>query len=159
LTPFPTPCGLYGIAERIDRRISDCDRSAVYWKQRRGGLREVLLFAPPSETPVLTATMIGAFIIHTEDDLGLTVQPQVQGRGFRVEADLYCPMETLEKTRLLADAAEASLFRQGALFDRPYARSICALVFAADPASTAAQKKLKAVFDPQWILNPGKLCF
>ncbi len=159
LTPLPAPQALDGITQRVDKRISDCDRSEVYWKLRRGGLREILFLVPPGKTPALTAALADALSAHPAEDLGLTVQPQVQGRGFRVEADLYCPMETLEKTRLLADAAEASLFRQGALFDRPYARSICALVFAADPASTAAQKKLKAVFDPQWILNPGKLCF
>ena len=159
LTPLPTPCGLDGITERIDRRISDCDRSTVYWKLRRGGLREVLFLAPPRKTPALTAAMTDAFIVHPADDLGLTLQPQVQGRGFRVEADLYCLPCALEKTNLLADAAEAALFRQGALFDRPYTKPLSALVFGADPTAAAAQKKLKAIFDPQRILNPGKLCF
>ena len=67
--------------------------------------------------------------------------------------------EAKEKTCLLADTAEAALFARGALFDRPYTAALSQLVFGADPVAAAAQKKLKDVFDPQGILNPGKLCF
>ena len=65
----------------------------------------------------------------------------------------------MKKTGLFRKTAAAALFRQGALFDRPYTKPLSALVFGADPTAAAAQKKLKAIFDPQRILNPGKLCF
>ena len=107
----------------------------------------------------MTAALSELLAGHPAEDLGLTLQPQVQGRGFRVEADLYCTEEAKEKTCLLADTAEAALFARGALFDRPYTAALSQLVFGADPVAAAAQKKLKDVFDPQGILNPGKLCF
>ena len=143
----------------VERIRFQPDRNEVYWKLRRGALREILFLAPPSRTPGLTEALITELAAHPAEDLGCTVQPQVQGRGFRVEADLFCAPEKLEQTRLLADGAEAALFRKGALFDRPYSPALCALVFGADETATAAQKKLKAVFDPKGILNPGKLCF
>ena len=159
LTPLYSPRNLEGFGERVDQRLWDCDRNEVYWKLRRGALRDILFLAPPSKTAQLTGALSDLLAAHPKEDLGLTLQPQVQGRAFRVEADLFCSKETLEKTRLLADAAEAALFACGALFDRPYTPALSRLVFDADPAVPAEQKKLKAVFDPQGIFNPGKLCF
>ena len=159
LTPLYSPRNLDGFGERVDQRIKDCDRNEIYWKLRRGALRDILFLAPPSKTAGLTNDLSELLSAHPAEDLGLTLQPQVQGRAFHVEADLFCTKETLEKTRLLADSAEASLFARGALFDRPYTAALSHLVFDADPAVTAEQKKLKAVFDPQGIFNPGKLCF
>ena len=159
LSPLGSPKELDGFGPRADQRLQDCDRNEVYWKLRRGTLREILFLAPPSRTAELTDILSALLAVHPAEDLGLTLQPQVQGRAFRVEADLFCPEETLEKTRLLADSAEAALFAQGALFDRPYTPALSKLVFSADPVATSAQKKLKNVFDPSGIFNPGKLCF
>lgn len=159
LTPLYSPHNLDGFGSRVDQRIKDCDRNEVYWKLRRGALREILFLAPPSKTAPLTQSLSELLAAHPAQDLGLTLQPQVQGRAFRIEADLFCAKEGLDKTRLLADTAEAVLFSKGALFDRPYTPALSQLVFDADPIATEAQKKLKAVFDPQGIFNPGKLCF
>lgn len=159
LTPFSSPCRLDGFGPRADQRIRDCDRNEIYWKLRRGALREILFLAVPSKAAELTDTLSELLFSHPSEDLGLTLQPQVQGRAFRVEADLFCEKNALEKTRLLADSAEAALFAQGALFDRPYSPALSRLVFNADPNALAAQKKLKFIFDPDGIFNPGKLCF
>lgn len=159
LTFLYSPRNLDGFGSRADQRIKECDRNEIYWKLRRGALRDILFLAPPSKTAELTDALSELLAAHPAEDLGLTLQPQVQGRGFRVEADLYCTEEAKEKTCLLADTAEAALFARGALFDRPYTAALSQLVFGADPVAAAAQKKLKDVFDPQGILNPGKLCF
>lgn len=159
LTPLYSPHNLDGFGVRVDQRIWDCDRNEIYWKLRLGALRDILFLAPPSKTADLTNGLLELLAAHPAEDLGLTLQPQVQGRAFRIEADLFCTKEALEKTRLLADAAEADLFARGALFDRPYTPALSDLVFGADPVAVREQKKLKAVFDPQGIFNPGKLCF
>ena len=159
LIPLPSPKSLEGFGPRVDQRLRDCDRNEIYWKLRRGALREILFLTPPGKTAQMTDILSDSLGNHPAEDLGLTIQPQVQGRAFRVEADLFCSEEGLDKTRLLADSAEAALFARGALFDRPYTPALSSLVFSADPVATKAQKKLKSVFDPQGIFNPGKLCF
>ena len=159
LRPLPSPGKLEGFASRADQRLRDCDRNEIYWKLRRGALRDIRFLAPPGRTAELSDALSELLAAHPAEDLGITLQPQVQGRAFRIEADLYCAKEMLEKTRLLADSAEAALFARGALFDRPDTPALSQLVFEADPVTTAAQKKLKAVFDPEGIFNPGKLCF
>lgn len=159
LSPLSSPHELDGFAPQVDQRLWDCDRNEVYWKLRRGALREILFLSPPSKTAELTNALTEALASHPAQDLGLTIQPQVQGRAFRVEADLFCEKDALDKTRLLADSAEAALFARGALFDRPYSAALSRLCFEADTAALKAQKKLKSVFDPKGIFNPGKLCF
>jgi FAD/FMN-containing dehydrogenase len=46
----------------------------------------------------------------------------------------------------------------GAFFSRPYG-AWADLAYGRDAATTAALRKLKAIFDPANVMNPGKLCF
>jgi FAD/FMN-containing dehydrogenase len=48
--------------------------------------------------------------------------------------------------------------KQGAYFSRPY--DIWAnMVYNRDAQSTMLLKEIKEIFDPNHVLNPGKLCF
>ena len=58
----------------------------------------------------------------------------------------------------LFDEGSRALFRAGAYFSRPYGMW-SPLVFNADAETTAATRKVKAIFDPNNVMNPGKLCF
>jgi FAD/FMN-containing dehydrogenase len=54
--------------------------------------------------------------------------------------------------------ASEELLKQGAYFSRPY--GIWAnMAFNRDAQTTAVLKKIKGIFDPNNIMNPGKLCF
>ena len=54
--------------------------------------------------------------------------------------------------------ASEELIRQGAFFSRPY--GIWAdMVYSRDAQTTIVLKKVKEYFDPNNVLNPGKLCF
>jgi FAD/FMN-containing dehydrogenase len=58
---------------------------------------------------------------------------------------------------LFRDASHR-LFRQGAYFSRPY--GIWAdMVYNADAQTTIVTRKIKGIFDPNNVMNPGKLCF
>jgi FAD/FMN-containing dehydrogenase len=46
----------------------------------------------------------------------------------------------------------------GAFFSRPYGESARAIINS-DAATSWALLKIKAMFDPKNIMNPGKLCF
>ena len=94
-----------------------------------------------------------AFLRERFPTAGLTLQPQVQGRAWRIEADLDGATEAADALF----AAAPDLMRLGAYFDRPYGR-LPELVYT-EPTATDAIRRLKKVFDPYNILNPGKLCF
>ena len=139
---LPRPAAAY------EAYLTDCDRRATWWKLRHGPHEELLLLCPPGK-----AGAIAAFLRERFPAAGLTLQPQVQGRAWRIEADLDGAAEAADA--LFAAAPE--LMRLGAYFDRPYGR-LPELVYT-EPTATDAIRRLKKVFDPYNILNPGKLCF
>jgi hypothetical protein len=54
--------------------------------------------------------------------------------------------------------ASVELSKQGAFFSRPY--GIWAdMAYGRNAGHTSLSRKLKGLFDPNNVLNPGKLCF
>jgi len=97
-----------------------------------------------------------ALAAHPAGELGIVVQPQVQGRAFRVEFELFHSEDEAVNDKVWE--AEKLLFDRGAFFDRPYGR-LCELVYPEATQETELIRKMKKLFDPDGILNPGKLCF
>lgn len=135
-----------------------------YWKlRRRGAFRDVFFLTTYEKLPGLLGTMSELALDHDfpQTDIGVYLQPVVQGSGCHCEFTLFFDPSSgaAEKSvRALAGAAIERLMNEGAFFSRPYGRDT-AVVFERDPATVAALRKLKAAVDPLNILNPGKLCF
>ncbi len=148
------PAGDAALAGKIDSMLGDCDRRDTYWKMRRGGVEEIIFLAPPSTAAELVEKGLASLKDHPARELGIIVQPQVQGRAFRVEFELFHDGESKPDV----EEAERVLLAAGAHFDRPYG-SLPEKVYPEDAQETKLLRKLKALFDPDGILNPGKLCF
>ena len=150
-----TGCGLLpGLEQRIEEMLTDCDRRPDSWKLRYGAEKELLMLAPPSKTAGLLEILKDGM-----PQAGLTVQPQVQGRAFRIECNVRfedLPGESEKRENELFELAKR-LADAGAYFDRPYGR-LTELVYN-EPLSVDAMRRVKKIFDPDGILNPGKLCF
>jgi FAD/FMN-containing dehydrogenase len=62
------------------------------------------------------------------------------------------------KVKDLFARASEELSKQGAFYTRPY--GIWAdMAYSRNAEHTNLSKKLKGIFDPNSVLNPGKLCF
>ena len=79
---------------------------------------------------------------------------QVEFTFFYNEADAAAKARIAS---LYSDTAKA-LFNQGAQFTRPYG-DLAPMVYERAAGYTAALKRIKKVFDPNNIMNPGNLCF
>ena len=90
-------------------------------------------------------------------EAGFYVQPRVQGASCHFEINLYAD-DPLAAGRM--DALRARLTRAcadaGAYFSRPYGDAT-AIAFAENPLLTSYLKEVKAMFDPNRILAPGRL--
>ena len=142
------------LEERIEKRMTDCDRRTESWKMRKGACRDILTTFPPSRAPAALE-----LLRHDFPDAGFTVLPQVLGRAFRIECDLFLENapDALKGTDERIFRAQQELLAAGAVFERPYGR-LRELVYT-DATATDAMQRLKRIFDPDNVLNPGRLCF
>jgi len=136
----------------------------TYWKNRyQGNCQELFFITKMSEVPQFVKTMltVAGRNDFSVSNIGCYVQPIDNGRACHCEFDLFFSSEDKARidgmNRLVKDAAE-TLLNRGAFFTRPYG-ILSDLVYSKTADYTAALKKVKTMFDPNNILNPGNLCF
>ncbi len=135
-----------------------------YWKLRyKGGCHDIFFLTTLGKTPEFIACMdqMAAEAGHPGIDIGVYLQPQIQGRAchceFNLNFDPANPKE-LEKVRKLFFDASKALMGIGGFFSRPYG-PWAEMAYGRDGQSAMALRKVKGIFDPNNVMNPGKLCF
>jgi FAD/FMN-containing dehydrogenase len=135
-----------------------------YWKQRlKGGFDEVFFLTTQGKTPDFARTMneIAQQQGYPTGSIGAYIQPVAQGTSCHCEFDFYYdpanPAEAEKTRKIVADTAN-KVESQGAFFSRPYTELVEA-AYRRSGDTAEMQKKVKGIFDPNSILNPGKLCF
>jgi FAD/FMN-containing dehydrogenase len=135
-----------------------------YWKLRaKGGSQELFFLTTLDKTPSFIGTMhsIAEQANYPASDIGIYLQPVHQGVGCHCEFMLpfdRADQEDTQVTKTFFQEASQRLFEQGAYYSRPY--GIWAeMVYNADMPTTVVTRKIKQIFDPNHVMNPGKLCF
>jgi len=135
-----------------------------YWKLTyKGACQDIFFMTTLDKTPGFVETVFAAAdsLQYEVSDIGIYLQPQHQGTSCHCEFNL--PYDSGNKTetdrvRELLERASEALIRQGAYFSRPY--GICAdMVYDRDARNREMIRTIKKIFDPNNVLNPGKLCF
>jgi len=135
-----------------------------YWKKRwRGASQSLFFIARPQDAPSFLDTVedVCAGYGWPPGEVGVYVQPIEHNRACQLDFTFFydpkAPAEVAEVSGLYRDAARA-LIDEGAFFSRPYGE-LAPMVFGRAAGYTAALKRVKKVFDPKNIMNPGNLCF
>ncbi|MGZ3558274.1 MAG: FAD-binding oxidoreductase, partial [Thermodesulfobacteriota bacterium] len=134
----------------------------TYWKNIwRGGSQSLFFIAKPSSAPLYVDTVkkMGAQYEYPISDIGIYIQPIEHNRACHMEFTFfYNPANPLEKTRIadLYRHVALTLLNQGVLFTRPYGE-LSSMVYERASGYSMALKRLKKVFDPKNIMNPGNL--
>jgi hypothetical protein len=135
-----------------------------YWKLRaRGACQEIPFITNFQSVEVLVDVMYQAAnqIGYPVPEIGTYIQPLVQGCNYHVEFNLfYGPDNEREAdlVRNLTNGVIDPLIANGAFFSRPYGET-ARYVLNKDAATVAALQRVKSIFDPDNMMNPGKLCF
>ena len=135
-----------------------------YWKLRRSGaVQDVFYLTTSGKVPGQIETMVQAVEAagYPAAEMGVYVQPIVQGTNWHVEFNLYYDPADDAMANIVRGLATSSirpLMRSGAFFSRPFGEA-SRQIMNRDAASIDALKRFKAIIDPAGILNPGKLCF
>jgi FAD/FMN-containing dehydrogenase len=153
-----------GLAARDILRAVQRPAAEPYWKLRhKGGCEDLFFLTTVDRIDGLVGIVDGlaAKAGYPVADRGVYVQPAVQGTSWHCELNLfYDPSDASEAQRVkeLTAAATKTLMDNGAFFSRPYGQS-AALIMNRDAATVGVLRKLKQIFDPNDVMNPGKLCF
>lgn len=135
-----------------------------YWKLTyKGACQDIFFMTTLDKTPVFVSTVFATAnaLRYPISDIGIYLQPQHQGTSCHCEFNLpYDPGNKIETDRVkeLLETGSEALIKQGAYFSRPY--GIWAdMVYNRDAANKEMIRTVKGIFDPNNVLNPGKLCF
>ena len=135
-----------------------------YWKNRmKGGCQNLFFITKPNKVPIFMdiMEMVAARYGYPITDIGSYIQPIEHNRACQVEFSFfYDPEDAHEKgfvAELYRDAAMAML-NEGAFFTRPYGE-LAPIIYDRAANYTMTLKRVKRVFDPKNIMNPGNLCF
>jgi FAD/FMN-containing dehydrogenase len=135
-----------------------------YWKLRpKGSCYDIFFLTLFDKLPELIESMFTLAVKYSYPvrDIGIYLQPIVQGTSCHCEFNLFFDRENeteVDKVWKLSLDAVPTLMSKGAFFSRPYG-FWADIAYRRDAETTAVLRKMKGIFDPNNILNPGKLCF
>lgn len=136
----------------------------TYWKNRyKGACQSLFFITRPVLAPEFISSVeaIAAQHGYPVSDIGGYLQPIEHNRACHLEFNFnYNPNSAPEVQRvkdLYSDAAR-ELLDEGALFTRPYGE-LAPLVYERAAGYAMTLKRVKKLFDPNNIMNPGNLCF
>lgn len=135
-----------------------------YWKfNYKGGCQDIFFLTTLDKTSGFIKTMysVAEALKYPSSEIGIYIQPQHQGVVYHCEFNLpFDPNDKKEVARVREIYSKTSeeLIGQGAYFSRPYGLW-ANLVYNRDAQTTIALRKIKQIFDPKNVMNPGKLCF
>lgn len=154
--------GLISADAMLKKIQKPCDDP--YWKLNLKGANQDIFFLTiydHMERQIAAMKEMSEEIGYSPTDLGLYIQPIVQGTGYHCEFNLfYDPYSYTESDRVkdLTSMATKGLMNMGAFFSRPYGDE-ANWIFNRDAATTDALRRIKKIFDPNHVMNPGKVCF
>jgi hypothetical protein len=139
--------------------------SETYWKMRyKGGCQSLFFITKP--------IWVSKFINKVEEvatqygypisEIGGYLQPIEHNRACHLEFNFYYDPTNnseVERVKSLNNETTKVLLNEGALFTRPYGEELTSLVYQRAADYTMALRRVKKIFDPNNIMNPGYLCF
>ncbi len=136
----------------------------TYWKLRPKGACQDLFFLTIREKLEGQIAAMGELAEkngYAATDMGIYIQPIVQGTSIHCEFNLFYGTGNVRERNQVKDLnglATREMMARGGFFSRPYgddARTIA----NRDAASASVLQTFKKIFDPNNLMNPGKICF
>jgi FAD/FMN-containing dehydrogenase len=151
-------------ASRLGRRTQQLP-TTFYKDVPRGTHQEVFCLTQLSRVPELIEAARPVLARHRvgdgpDDDIvaGLYVQPTVQGSSCHFDFTLFHSPGAKARAHALERELTETLILAGGFFSRPYGRW-AKEAYARDSRIVPYLLKAKNLFDPNGVLNPGRLCF
>jgi FAD/FMN-containing dehydrogenase len=135
-----------------------------YWKLRHKGACQDIFFLTiydKLEGQIGVMNHLADKAGYGASNLGIYIQPVVQGTSCHCEFNLFFnsgnPIES-DRVKTLSATATKELMAKGAFFSRPYGENT-GMIVNRDAATFVTLHKIKKIFDPNNVMNPGKAGF
>ncbi|MFX1275592.1 MAG: FAD-binding oxidoreductase [Promethearchaeota archaeon] len=129
------------------------------WRMRlRGGSQNIFFISNYNNIP----KFISLVKKQVSNDLGIYIQPINQGTSYHCEFNLFYNPEEYARSQDFKErymGISKELMDNGAFFNRPYGLWADEVFNRHADSTQMALKKVKKIFDPKNVLNPGVLCF
>lgn len=162
--PAATVGGVAGLQDTMLEKLRTPQGEDSYWKTRYKGSSQDIFFITTLDRAQAFQQKVmevcAAFNYPTRE-IGIYLQPLERGRACHLEFSFPCDLNSQherEKVGELFRYLSEELITMGAFFSRPYG-PWADMVYRRATAYTTTLRDVKKVFDPNGILNPGKLCY
>jgi FAD/FMN-containing dehydrogenase len=148
--------------EQVLAKVLNAAPERIWKDTLKGGHQDIFFSTTLDRTPAFIAALntLAAQAGYPTQGLGVYIQPTNMGTSCHCEFSLpYNPGNAQEAARLrkLFTVASEAFAAMGAYYSRPYG-IWSRLQLNKDAQSTLTLRKLKETFDPNNVMNPGKLC-
>ncbi len=156
--------GMADIGNKLPGLLRGAWPGETYWKLAyKGGNHDVFFHTTLERVPEFTAaiTQVAARAGYPGADIGIYVQPLDRARAAMLQFGFACDPADEKDCAQVAELfleVSRSAIEMGGFFTTPYG-PWAEMVFSRTAAVTSTLKMVKEVYDPNRILNPGKLCF
>jgi len=139
-------------------------KEATYWKNRYlGGCQSIFFITRPGLAPKFIDIMeeVAAQYGYPVDDIGGYIQPIEHNRACQLEFNLFYDPDSEADVALVRSLYHDAIYvlaSEGALFTRPYGE-LANLVYESATGYATTLRRVKKIFDPNNIMNPGTLCY
>ncbi len=133
-----------------------------YWKETyKGAFQDIFFMSKIDDTAMFIDKIsdIASKVGYPASDIGVYVQPVHYGSAYHVCFTIPYDPSSAKETRLareLFDRASVELAQAGAYYSRPHG-PWARIQLNKDAMGNETLKKLKGIFDPNGVMNPGKL--
>jgi FAD/FMN-containing dehydrogenase len=161
MSPVTVLQGIKGeyVAEQLSKPSEE-----PFWKVRtKGGCHDVFFLTMIHKTSDFVKKMgrVAEDNRYASREIGVYIQPTMQGANVHCEFNLmYDPdnITEVERVKAMDGIVSRQFSNSGGFFSRPYG-AWKETAYGGGADIIAASRKVKDIFDPRGVMNPGKLCF
>ena len=159
-----TVCGIGGLDKKVMPILRKPWTKDGYWKFfYKGSCHDIFFYTTLNRVPEFTKAMheVAVKYGYPTRDIGFYLQPVERGRISYCQYGFHCDpndAKDTERVRCLYYEASERAISMGGVFTTPYG-PWADTVYSRAATYTAVMKLVKRTFDPNNIMNPGKLCF
>ncbi len=164
IQPQKTVGGIAGLGNTMIDKLRNLPSDGDYWKTGFKNSSQDIFFITTMDRAqgyVDIALGYAAGYGLNINEVGVYMQPLERGRACHVSICLPCDLDSPADRETIGGLhceLSEKLIEKDACFSRPYG-PWADMVYRKASTYSATLKELKQVFDPNNILNPGKLCF